>query len=548
MKGCGCPSCSNNKRLSTEEYISILKEKCDSENILFDKVEYINNHTPITLICKEHGEWNVLPTSLLNNIECPECQKKRLHTLFSKTLEQFIKEARTVHGNKYDYSKVNYIDAHTKICIICPEHGEFWQTPINHLKGNGCPKCKGKRCWNNRERMTTEKLIAKFSEKHGDKYDYSRVIYKSPKDKIEIICRKHGSFFQLPYAHLNGQGCPLCAKESLAKQFSMTTEDFIKRAKLVHGDEFIYYKTNYVNSKTKVCITCKKHGDFWQNPMPHLKGIKCPMCYAETSVSKNERDLQTYIKFLCQDDNIRLNARNIIHPLEIDIVNETKKTCIEYNGLYWHSTEKLSNINYHLNKTNLCQEKGYQLIHIFEDEWIDKRDIVKSKLEYIFNKSPHRINAKNCVVREVSQITAERFLKENSIQYINNNVNSINYGLFYNNELIYLMALEKKNDNIAKIINFCNKCHFIVIDSEKMLINFFIKEHNPKKIIVSLDKRWHDGKEFFNLGFAKTLDTEPSFYYTARGQIRKREVNTVEETNCSRIYDCGEMILDLNIS
>ena len=122
-----------------------------------------------------------------------------------KTTEEFIQEAKTIHGDKYDYSKVEYKNAYTKICIICPNHGEFWQTPSHHLSGQGCPKCNGKL------KYTKENFIKKAREIHKDKYDYSKIKYVNAHTGICIICPDHGEFWQLPCNHLKGCGCGLCA-------------------------------------------------------------------------------------------------------------------------------------------------------------------------------------------------------------------------------------------------------------------------------------------------------------------------------------------------
>lgn len=116
------------------------------------------------------------------------------------TKEQFIEKAIEIHGNKYDYSKVNYIDAKTKVCIVCPEHGDFLQLPYNHLNGNGCPSCA-------RHKWDTDSFIKKAMEVHGDKYDYSKTEFKSTREKVCIICPEHGEFWQYPLSHLNGNGC-----------------------------------------------------------------------------------------------------------------------------------------------------------------------------------------------------------------------------------------------------------------------------------------------------------------------------------------------------
>jgi predicted nucleic acid-binding Zn-ribbon protein len=184
-----------------------------------------------------------------------------------KTKEQFITEAQKVHGDKYDYSKVEYVNAKTKVCIICPIHGEFYQTPDHHLRAYGCPDCG-----DNNKKLTTEQFIEKSIEKHGNKYDYSKVNYVNGKTKVCIICHIHGEFYQRPDHHLGGQGCPDCGENK------KTTEDFIKEVIEIHGNKYDYSKVEYVNTKTKICIICPEHGEFYQTPENHLQGKGCSDC------------------------------------------------------------------------------------------------------------------------------------------------------------------------------------------------------------------------------------------------------------------------------
>jgi len=211
-----------------------------------------------------------------------------------KTKEEFIKEARKKHGDKYDYSKVDYKHSKTKVCIICPKdgHGEFWQKPNNHTQGQGCPTCGLE---NSREKKasTKEKFIKMACEVHGDKYDYSKVEYVNAQTKVCIICSKHdhGEFWQTPSNHLSGKGCPNCGIEDKSKKLTSSKEDFIKKARKVHGDKYDYSKVQYVNNHTKVYIICPKHGEFWQTPNDHLKGAACPKC----NLSHLERSVMNYL-------------------------------------------------------------------------------------------------------------------------------------------------------------------------------------------------------------------------------------------------------------
>lgn len=197
------------------------------------------------------------------------------------TQEEFIKRSIEIHGEKYDYSKIRYINSRTPVCIICPEHGEFWQTPHSHLLGHGCKLCAVKKVAENGSKTktyTTEKFIKLAKKVHGNKYDYSKVNYINSKTKICIICPVHGEFWQLPNKHLSGYGCRFCGYDKVAKERTTSKEDFIEKSIKKWGNKYDYSKVKYINNATKVCITCKKHGDFWQTPANHLYFEGCPYC------------------------------------------------------------------------------------------------------------------------------------------------------------------------------------------------------------------------------------------------------------------------------
>lgn len=209
-----------------------------------------------------------------------------------KTTEEFIEEARKIHGEKFDYSKVNYVNNKTKVCIIY-NNIEYFITPKDHLKGEGCPYLSNK-LRNSKNTKTTSEFIEKSIKIHGNKYDYSESIYVNHLTPLKIICKKHGKFTQKPSDHLSGCGCPICGGSS-----KLTTSEFIERAKIVHENKnFDYSKVEYVNSNTKVCIICPEHGEFWQTPHDFIRGvIGCKKC--------NEKKLEKDIEFELQNNDIK---------------------------------------------------------------------------------------------------------------------------------------------------------------------------------------------------------------------------------------------------
>ena len=192
-----------------------------------------------------------------------------------KNDEMFIIKAKAKHGNKFDYSKMVYVNSITPITIICPMHGEFTQRPSAHLLYD-CPSCSGVK------KKTTEEFIQEAKNLYGDKYTYGKSVYKGNKQLLTITCVKHGDFEQRPNGHLRGQGCPKCYLEKLPYINRLTQEDFLNRAIEIHGNFYNYDKVVYDGIDRKVIITCPIHGDFEQTPNTHIgiKKTKCPKCSA----------------------------------------------------------------------------------------------------------------------------------------------------------------------------------------------------------------------------------------------------------------------------
>ena len=325
-RGSGCNKCgllkrANSKKSNTNDFIKksniIHNNKYD-----YSKVEYKSAMEKVIIICKvqEHGEFEQTPNGHLDGKGCRNCSTEINSDKQRKTTNQFITDAIQIHGDIYNYSKVKYKNAGEKIIIICKEHGDFLQTPNNHLNGQGCIKCAG--CY----KSNTEEFItkAKKIEIHRDKYDYSKVEYKSAMEKVIIICKvqEHGEFEQTPNNHLNGQGCYKCGY----CMFIFTNDDFINNAKKIHDDKYDYSKINYIQMNKKVIIICKvqEHGEFEQTPSNHITHKQgCQKC-ANNYLSNTEEFIE---------------KANLIH----------------------HDKYDYSNINYinnHTNVTIICKEHG----------------------------------------------------------------------------------------------------------------------------------------------------------------------------------------------
>ena len=199
------------RKLTQEEFVAKARE-VHGEKYDYSKAKYVNNRTKVCVICPEHGEFWQVPYSHLNSYGCPKCAAIVRNSKITKSTLDFVGRAKSIHGEKYDYSKADYKAALERVCIICPVHGEFWQRAADHMSGCGCPKC-AKISVANKQRRTLLDFVSIARAVHGDKYDYSRANYVDSQTCICIICPEHGEFWQRPNNHLLGQGCPKCGKE-----------------------------------------------------------------------------------------------------------------------------------------------------------------------------------------------------------------------------------------------------------------------------------------------------------------------------------------------
>lgn len=199
--------------------------------------------------------------------------------MINKLKEEFLKKAKLAHGNRYDYSKAEYVNKRTNITIICKIHGEFETKPCIHYKGANCPDCAGV------PKITTDVFIKRAIDKYGDLYTYEKVDYKNNSTKVIVTCKQHGDFNVTPNNFLNSNSCRKCKEE---KRKAEKWEEYLKKFKVLHNDKYDYSKCNYKNSKKKLKIICRKHGEFLQSANSHQKGNGCPNCVGLLPISKKQ--------------------------------------------------------------------------------------------------------------------------------------------------------------------------------------------------------------------------------------------------------------------
>ena len=314
---------------------------------------------------------------------------------------------------------------------------------------------------------------------------------------------------------------------------------------------------------------CKKHGSFKLYTCNFLKGHGCPKC-GRKNTSKIEREIADLIP------NSELSNRTLINPLEIDIVSHEYKIGIEYNGLMWHSIGKHKSVkfnnyknedilrNKHLLKTEQMETLGYQLFHIFENEWLEPRtqniwkSIIHSKTHQLM---PIKINSGNYSIKELNQSECNIFLHNN---YLTGSDNStIRLGIFYKNELVQVMTFNRINDLPQfELLSICSKIGDYNIDEiffSSKLLNYFEEKYNPDTIISYVDRRWSTGSLHQELGFTNLCCTNTDYFYFKINENILYSRTEVEKSNSSdnmnnmndlynyrKIYDSGNKVFIKN--
>lgn len=283
------------KKITTKEFIAICN-KIHNFKYIYDKTVYKDAKSPVTITCpvEGHGDFEQISSYHKSGNGCQKCSKN-----IKMTKEEFEIRAQKIHNNKYTYINTKF--PNTKVIITCRTHGDFYINWQSHLKGYGCKSCSKELKYSN----THPKLLKKLSDIHKNKYNYSLIHTTAKlKDIVTIICPVHGEFKKRIQNHIDGQGCEKCSTNRIK-----TTEDFIKKARQVHGNLYDYSQSNYKGTKVEVKIICNIHGVFEQAPNNHVSsGQKCPKCMKEiTSVYS-----QSLFKAACIRNNIGLGVFYIL--------------------------------------------------------------------------------------------------------------------------------------------------------------------------------------------------------------------------------------------
>lgn len=312
------------KKMTNEEFLKKIP-KSQKEKYVFSKtdIDKCDEKRRIIITCPKHGDFLINMYNFINGEGCPKCGAERRKAAKSETFEECVKKCKKAHGDKYIYpSNQKYLGSHSKIRIICPEHGEFFQTAIKHWNGQGCPRCS-------KTVNDVKTFIEKAKEVHGDKYDYSNVFYKSSHEKVLIKCKICGNIFeQTPMSHIRGCGCPFCKSSHLENEVENALDiNKIKYIRQYSNKDLKRLKIDFYLPEYKIGIECQGRQHF--KPYSFFGG-------KNTFEKLRERDIRK--KKLCEKDNIKLlyftheNDNSFLNEELIKDTNNLIKIITNING------------------------------------------------------------------------------------------------------------------------------------------------------------------------------------------------------------------------
>jgi very-short-patch-repair endonuclease len=383
------------KKYTTMEFKKKYSEKWGKHQYDLSKINYTKAHNVIEVRCILHEfSFFISAYSFLGGKGCVRCAGNQ-----KITPDIFKKKSEIIHGpSKYDYDNIKEIKNNkTKVPIKClmDGHGIFWQTPNDHLRKHGCPKCAKVK------KLSWKEILDRFYKIHGSCYDYSLNVendIKNIRTKIKIVCPNHGVFEQTIDGHLNKQGCLQCHKD----RYWLSFNDFIKKSNKIHNHSYDYskIKKQWKNTYTNIEIVCSKHGSFWQLPKNHLRGRGCPVCgCAKTRISKGQREVYEITRKMFEKTNIVVEY--LIDKKYADICFPDQKIIIEYYGDYWHANPKIYkpdyfHKSYKINAEDVWERDqkrkhelenlGYKVFVIWEHDFKNNKKETVSKLNRVLKK------------------------------------------------------------------------------------------------------------------------------------------------------------------
>jgi hypothetical protein len=436
------------------------------------------------------------------------------------TTADFVAESKKVHGDRYDYSLVAVTTNTTPVQIVCPDHGVFLQAPKQHRKGQGCPTCGGT------QKLDQGVMLTRFAEVHGARYDYSKAVYTSAREEVTIVCPDHGEFSQIAALHWGGRGCPKCAKRVLAADLRKSADEVQLDLQRQGGAGFTYDVSGYTNNKGFISVTCDR-GHVFEQRVNDAKRYGCPSCAGRNSAGEGE--LRAFIQSLGVEP---VKTRKIAPPKEVDMWCPEQKVGFEFNGLYWHSDAIPGGPTRHKDKSDAVRANGGSLVHIWSDDWALRRNAVEHLVMAKLGKLP-TVGARTCTVRPVPVAIARSFLESYHLQ----GWTSADYiGLWHGDELLACMGFAvarsirgNTDPTLWELVRYAAKVR--VAGGGSRLLKAWLSAAGTKweRLVTYCDLAQFDGGLYRGMGFTETGRSGPDYKVLKAGDDQRLHKSAVQK-------------------
>lgn len=477
--------------------------------------------------------------------ECKYCKK-----MFNTIVRKDRNNKHQIYCSKECMRLDKHVDVETRTCKVCGKSFEIKKTIGKQFCSRSCStKFQMSNEQEKIERVEARKIS--IFERYGVN-DSANIPGRAEKFKQTLI-NKYGS------ASYNNMDL---RRKTVAKN---------KITQLVKDGrwELLFDEEDYEGCDKTYPFRCKKCGNVFESNMPRIYP-RCTVCYPKNMPSVMEKEILNFIVEHYSGHVIE-NDRKILDGRELDIYIPEKNLAIEFNGLYWHKEDKTR----HITKTKACEQLGITLIQIFEDEWMFRQEIVKSRLISKLNLSLESIFARKCNIRKIQTRDKNDFLNKTHIQ--GEDKSNVKLGAYYKDELIGVMTFsklrislgyKKQIEGVYELTRFSTKLFANTPGLFSKMLKFFINEYSPIKIITYSDNRWNTGNVYIKNGFTLCSKGRPNYWYIVKNKRAHRfnyrkhmlktklkifdpqltEIENMRANGYDRIWDCGSDKYELVIS
>lgn len=505
--------------------------------------------------CGEGHTWEATVKDRVRGYGCPYCARL-------KCLPGFNDLATTHPDVASEWSSRNEVTPDTVLCGStrkfwwrCVQGHEWESTPVNRVKPRGCPVCSGKKVLLGVNDLQTTHPILAGQWGGGNTKLPTHVTFGSSY-RAQWICPEGHQWTAVVSSRAGGRGCPVCSGRKTVpgvNDFASKQPEMLKEWS-PRNSENPSEVSEY--SSTRYWWVCSERHEWFSKPADRVGyGTGCKVCNT-AGVSRAERGFSEEVSSWGLET--RTSHRRIDPRFEFDVTIPERKIAIEYNGLYWHTETKKGQL-YHLNKTLAAHDAGWSVLHVWEDDWRDRREVVEKMLKRKLGVSDEpRLNARNLEVRQVSPSQARDFLEANHIQGFTGG--SWRGGLFSGDELVALMVMRSRGSDTYELARFATSA--IVRGGFSKLLKAFIREHRPKSIVTFADRGVSDGGLYEKNGFTKDGELKPDYTYLVKSKREHKfnyrlkrfredpklkyvegatERDLAELNGMERIYDAGKV-------